>query len=127
MVNNSKVLYSAGVFFIYLQLLTLQMHVEDGKVHFVIKNKMEDRQKNALCCREWWPPSYLPLKRFFFRFFFLSSVSVNLLWSGLTEENEGLDGSKVHSMPTCLAEQQQKRFKVVQFLFESEFLNRWHV
>lgn len=63
----------------------------------------------------------------YYYFFFLLSVSVNLLWSGLTEENEGLDGSKVHSMSTCLAEQQQKRFKVVQFLFESEFLNRWQV
>lgn len=38
---------------------------------------------------------------------------MNLLWSELSEENEGLDGNKVHSVSTFLPEQLQKRFKVV--------------
>lgn len=46
-------------------------------------------------------------------FFLLLTVSINLLWSEPTEENEGVDWNKVHSMSTFLSEQQQKQFKVV--------------
>lgn len=46
-------------------------------------------------------------------FFLLLTVSINLLWRELTEENEGVDGNKVHSMSTFLSEQQQRRFKVL--------------